>query len=32
MSCEYDVRASEKVILKLGEAVAYSGIGRHKLQ
>ena len=30
--CEYDVRISEKVVLKLSEAVAYSGIGIHKLQ
>lgn len=30
--CEYDVRISEKVLLKLSEAAAYSGIGIHKLQ
>ena len=32
MSRSFDVRISEKVILTLGEAAAYSGIGIHKLQ
>ncbi|MCR5593356.1 MAG: transposase [Saccharofermentans sp.] len=32
MNMKNDVRISEKVILSLSEASAYSGIGIHKLQ